>query len=114
MSPSIPRTAEIAERIKLARQLSGMSQAQVASKLGLHRPSVTEIEAGRRKVSADELAALAEMFGVSLAWLVGQGDRQLSIEDSRMELVARELARLDPGDLNRVLTILAAMRQDAP
>lgn len=104
---------EIAERIKVARQLSGLSQAQVAARLGLHRPSVTEMEAGRRRVSADELAALAEMFDVSLPWLVGEGDRRGSIEDSRVELVARELSRLDPGDLDRVLTLLAAIREDS-
>ena len=41
---------QIAERLKKARELSGLSQAQVALKLNVQRPAISEIEAGRRKV----------------------------------------------------------------
>ena len=50
------KRGQIAERLKEARKLAGLSQGHVAKMLGLHRPSVTEIEAGNRRVSADELA----------------------------------------------------------
>ena len=36
----------------------------MADHLGLYRPAVSEIEAGRRSVRAEELEALAGLFGV--------------------------------------------------
>ena len=41
--------------------------------LGLHRPSVSEAEAGNRNVTADELAKLAGIYKVSVSWLAGEG-----------------------------------------
>ena len=65
------RRAAIALRLKLARKMAGLSQGQVARLMGLHRPSISEAEAGRRKVSAEELADFAVRYGVSVAWLGG-------------------------------------------
>jgi transcriptional regulator with XRE-family HTH domain len=52
---------QIASRLRLARESAGLSQGQVAKKMNLHRPTVSEIEAGRRRVSAEELARFAEL-----------------------------------------------------
>ena len=103
----------IAERLKEARKLAGLSQGHVAKILGLHRPSVSEMEAGNRRVSADELARLAEIYDVSVAWLLGEGPENLSPQDPRLELAARELTKLKPDDLDRLLKLLAAMRSDS-
>ena len=100
----------IASRIREARRLAGLSQGQVATMLGLHRPSVTEIEAGNRAVTAEELAKLAAVFDVSVTWLVGEGAAYLDAHDDRLQLAARELQKLKPEDLNRLLSILASMR----
>ena len=48
----------IAERLREARRLAGVSQGQVAKMLGLHRPAVSEFEAGNRKVSLTNSHAL--------------------------------------------------------
>ena len=100
----------IASRIREARRLAGLSQGQVAKMLGLQRPSVTEIEASNRAVVAEELAKLAEIFDVSVAWLLGEGATQLDVHDDRLQLAARELQKLKPKDLDRLLSILASMR----
>ena len=100
----------IASRIRDARRLAGLSQGQVAKMLGLQRPSVTEIEAGNRAVAAEELAMLAEIFEVSVAWLLGEGAARLDEHDDRLQLAARELQKLKPKDLDRLLSILASMR----
>jgi transcriptional regulator with XRE-family HTH domain len=81
--------------------------------LGLHRPSVSEIEAGNRRVSADELARLAEIYDVSVVWLLGEAPETLDAQDPRLELAARELSKLKPDDLERLLKLLAAMRSDS-
>src|SRR5437660_11898588 len=99
----------IAERLKEAPKLAGLSQGHVAKILGLHRPSVTEMEAGNRRVSADELARLAEIYDVSVAWLLGEAPDTINAQDPRLELAARELSKLKPDDLQRLLKLLAAM-----
>ncbi len=103
----------IAERLKEARKLAGLSQGHVAKILDLHRPSVSEMEAGNRRVSADELARLAEIYDVSVAWLLGEAPETLDAQDPRLELAARELTKLKPDDLDRLLKLLAAMRSDS-
>lgn len=100
----------IASRIREARRLAGLSQGQVAKMLGLQRPSVSEIEAGNRTVAAEELSKLAEIFDVSVAWLLGEGADRLDAQGDRLQLAARELQKLKPKDLNRLLSILASMR----
>lgn len=103
----------IAERLREARKLAGLSQGQVARMLGLHRPSVSEIEAGNRRVSADELAHMAVIYDVSVAWLVGEGPETIDPQDPKLQLAARELSKLRPEDLERLLRLLAAMRSDS-
>ena len=107
------RRTLIAERLKEARKLAGVSQGHVAKILGLHRPSISEIEAGNRRVSADELARLADIYDVSVAWLLGEARDTLDTEDPRLQLAARELTKLKPDDLDRLLKLLAAMRSDS-
>lgn len=107
------RRTLIAERLKEARKLAGVSQGYVAKALGLHRPSVSEIEAGNRRVSAHELARLAEIYDVDVAWLLGEAPETLDAQDPRLELAARELVKLKPDDLDRLLKLLAVMRSDS-
>ena len=108
------KRALIGERLREARKLAGLSQGHVAKILGLHRPSISEIEAGNRRVSAEELARLAEIYDVGVDWLIGNGPGTLDAQDPRLELAARELAKLKPDDLERLLRLLATMRHDHP
>jgi len=110
MSTADDKRQIIASRIREARRLAGLSQGQVAKMLGLQRPSVTEMEAGNRAVVAEELAKLGELFDVSVAWLLGEGVKQLDAQGDRLQLAARELQKLKPKDLDRLLSILASMR----
>ena len=104
------RRALIADRIREARKMAGLSQGQVAKLMNLHRPSISEIEAGNRKVSADELTRLAEFLDVSVAWLVGDAPETVETNDPRIQLAARELKKLKPEDLDRLMRLLASMR----
>jgi len=112
MTSDEPKRALIAERIREARKMAGLSQGQVAKILNLHRPSVSQIEAGERRVSAEELGKLAEIFEVSMAWLVGDAPEKVASDDPRVQLAARELSKLKPHDLDRLLKLIATMRDD--
>ena len=101
----------IGERIKIAREMAGLSQGQLAKLMGLHRPSITEIEAGNRRVTTDELEQLAQHCDVSTLWLLGEGEEDRA-ESAKLQLAARELEKLKPEDLDRLLKLLATMRQE--
>ncbi len=98
----------IASRLRLAREMAGLSQGQVARCLGWHRPTVSEIEAGRRRVQAEELTVLAELYGVNVPWIVGEGGAD-GISDRAM-LAARELDKLKDEDLDRLLQLIRSLK----
>ena len=82
--------------------------------MSLHRPTISEIEAGNRRVSAEELSTLANMFDVSVAWLVGEASETVETDDPRIQLAARERKKLRPEDLDRLMRLLASMRSAEP
>jgi transcriptional regulator with XRE-family HTH domain len=98
----------LVERLRIAREQAGLSQGQIARLLKMHRPTISEIEAGRRKVKADELAQFAEAYGVSVAWLTSTTEEE--DVDDRVVLAARELSALDKDDLDKVLRFLGTLR----
>jgi transcriptional regulator with XRE-family HTH domain len=104
------KRALVASRLREARKMAGLSQGQVAKMLELHRPTVSEIEAGNRRVSADELSKFAELYDVTVSWLLAETAEQLTTDDPRLQLAARELSKLKPDDLDRLLRLLASMR----
>lgn len=99
----------IHERLKAARNQAGLSQAQVATLMSVHRQTITQIEAGDRRVTADELAVFARHYHVSLTWLLGQ---EAEDTDPRVELAARSLQNLRSEDLDRVLNLLKSLKRD--
>jgi len=103
----------IAERLRAAREQAGLSQGQVAKLLGMHRPTISEIEAGRRRVSAEELARFAQTYDVSVGWLADEAGDGANAPDARVQLAARELSKLKREDLDKVLNLLASLRDDA-
>jgi transcriptional regulator with XRE-family HTH domain len=104
------RGQQIATRARIARENSGLSQGQAAKKLGILRPSLTESEAGRRKISAAELTEMASIYGVSVAWLACEDDAAADPDRDRIELAARELAGLKKEDLENVIQLVKSIR----
>lgn len=100
---------QLGKRLRLAREQAGLSQGQVARLLNMHRPTISEIEAGRRRVAAEELTTFAKTYQVSIAWLAGSEGAD-DVFDDRVRLAARQLAKLKPDDLDKVLHLLSSMR----
>nr|WP_252383118.1 helix-turn-helix domain-containing protein [Escherichia coli] len=83
----------LAERLKIGREKAGMSQAQLAEKIGLSQQSVAKIENGET-LQPRKIKEIAKVLGVSQKWL------QLGIEDNASipDLVVKEAesTALDP------------------
>jgi len=101
---------QIAARLKTAREAAGLSQGQVAKLLKLHRPTISEIEAGRRKVSGEELTQFATMYGVGVEWLTSVTGEADPSED-RILLAARELSKMKDQDLDQLMSLLQMLRK---
>ena len=103
---------QIAVRLRWAREQAGLSQGQVAQHLKVHRPTISQIEAGDRNVRIEELDQLADLYGVSREWLV-DGDQVLPGErDPRIQLAARELGKLKGADLDAILRLIQVLRDN--
>jgi len=99
---------QIAHRLRAAREAAGLSQGQVAKLLEYHRPTISEIEAGRRKVSGEEITKLAELYDVSSSWVLSA---KSEVPDPKIELAARELSKLKEDDLDRVISLVKSFKK---
>jgi transcriptional regulator with XRE-family HTH domain len=60
----------IAQKLRDKRIEMGVTHQQLAVKAGLHASTVARIEGGGDKISLSTLVKLAQVLGVSAAWLV--------------------------------------------
>lgn len=100
----------IANRIAIARDRAGLTQNQLAKLLSIPRPSVVEIEAGNRKVSAEELIAMSDIFEVDINWLAGKGENNSNVQRDRIQLAARNIASLKAEDINKIVDLLESLK----
>lgn len=103
MTDELQVRQQIGERLRLAREQAGLSQGQAARKLDLHRPTVSEIEAGRRRLGAEEITQFAKLYGVDVNFIVTGGDVEA---DPAIQMAARVLASLKKEDAERILKAL--------
>ena len=103
--------AAIGERLRWAREQAGLTQTQIARMLNCHRPTISQIEGGQRIVRPDEIARFASLYGVQEKWII-HGDSGLEAKDARVEIAARELAKLRKEDLDAILKVIKVMRSN--
>lgn len=59
-------------RVKTERQARAMTQDELASRIGLTRSSVANLETGRQNMTLETLYRLSQEFGVSPGELLGE------------------------------------------
>src|SRR2546425_4046475 len=89
----------VGQRIQSIRERLGMTQEQVAAQLGIPRSAVSEIENGKRELSATELFKLSQLFGEPMDHLLGIGE--VSLEDDLVMLRAQSVTSTTKAELNR-------------
>jgi len=100
---------EIAKRLRSAREMAGLSQGQAAKRLGLHRPTISEIEAGRRNIKADELAEFANLYGIEISWLTDGTVNETNI-DRTILAAARELSAMKDEDIETLINTIKMIK----
>lgn len=90
----------IGQAISRARQNAGLTQEDVAERLGIGPEAVSRLERGVGSITAERLVVLAEMFGCrSDQLLLGASARQ----DDQAAAIAQLLEGLAPSDRAFVL-----------
>jgi transcriptional regulator with XRE-family HTH domain len=88
---------QLAERLKGARELRGLSQEAVARQLGLPRPAISHIENGHRRVEALELTELARIYERPLSYFT------MNEHESQFEKLRRATEDLNDQDRDEVI-----------
>jgi len=103
MSQNSTFTHSVGRRIAAARRAAGLTQAELATRLAWPRDTLIHYEHGRRAITVDRVAAIAEALGIPPATLL--------MDD---ELLARLFTRLasDPYLPKQVLYFLSTLDED--
>lgn len=101
---------QIAERLREAREYLGLSQEEVATALGLSRPSITNIESGTRKIEAIELNKLARLYRKTVSFLL-TGEEQPPEAPEQLAFLARAIQGLAQEDIDEVARFAEFLKQ---
>lgn len=98
-----PDAATFGDRVAGAREAAGMTQAQMARRLGVKKTTVRSWEEDLSEPRANKLSMMAGLLNVSIMWLLtGEGDGMDGPADETTEA----------QDLNAILSELRAIRSD--
>lgn len=65
-------------RIKEARKAKGLTQVEVAQIIGISQNGYSNWETGRNRIDMNSLQKLADLFGVSIDYLLGKNEPSTS------------------------------------
>lgn len=77
---------EFSERLKDLRRQAGLTQVDVAEKLGISQPAYASWERGVKKPTQENLVKIAQILNVSVDYLVGNSEEK-SDELDNIELL---------------------------
>lgn len=92
---------ELGRRIKLARELAGFSQEDVAKKLGVTKQTVSTYETGNVDPKSSQLLKIAEVLNVSIMFLLDPE----SHEETFQPLLSEEptaYEKANPGEIKHM------------
>ena len=91
----------LGKRIKQLRELTGMTQNELAKKLKIARPTISQIEKGQRKIHTGELIKLAETFNLDVNTLLElEKEPEVILEKSKKGRQVRPRIRISVPQKN--------------
>ena len=106
----------VAERLKELRKKADKSQQAIANYLGVDRSTYTYYENGKRLPMSENLFALAELYNVSIDYILGRTDNpRLHIQKVDTENGVAELRvsqPLTPEEIEKFRELLKGMRNE--
>jgi transcriptional regulator with XRE-family HTH domain len=88
--PPLPtRPGTIGERVTRIRKAQGLTQKQLAEKIGIKRSLVTDYETGRLRLNGEMVARFALALGVSSDLILGLSDSGVLSKQPDLKLTKR-------------------------
>jgi transcriptional regulator with XRE-family HTH domain len=108
---------QIGERLRERRRALGLSQAQLAARMGFTPPQINRYEHGTTRLSASGLWRAAQALEVAPGYFFeGLGERVKSSDMQELEATALQLARflrrLAPAVRDRLVSFIASLARD--
>ena len=101
--------AEIGLRIKKAREAEGLTQTELAQKLGYKSPTaISLIEAGERRIQISDLEEVARLLHHDVSYFI-KGDVATHSQPS-VQIALRADKHLDQEDIKRVESFIDALK----
>ena len=98
-------------RLRVVREQAGLSQAELATRVGVETASIAAWERDERQPRANRLVMLCGVLDVSLKWLFeGREDAHMGHEDDSLDAVRAELERLR-GSLEDAAELAASLAE---
>ncbi len=83
-----PISQVVGRRIRLKRELMGLSQTELGKKIGASRIKIGKFEAGTSEIPASTLFKLSKLFNVDTCYF---------FEDGELKQAFKDLAEIDPA-----------------
>lgn len=92
---------KLGRKIKQLRDLTGITQGELAKRLKISRPTISQIEKGERRIPADELIKLAEIFNLDVNTLLElEKEPEVILEKSKKRTKTKPQIRINVPQKN--------------
>lgn len=101
----------LGDRIRERRQELGWTQDQLAAKAGISKGFLSDVENGKRSVSAGNLQEMAQALGLSLDYLMKGDDSPSPVKEIQIPSALSEFASQERLTFRQTLTLLQMRQQ---
>lgn len=99
----------LGSNVKYYRKLKGLSQADLAEKVGVSTQFIKQIETNRDDPGMDTFAKISKVLEIPADYLLLETDRYF--RNQALTRIFDELSELDDDDLNRILFIAQKVQE---
>lgn len=101
----------LGERIRARRTELGWTQEQLSTKVGISKGFLSDLENGKRKVSAENLMGIAQVLNLSLDFLMKGSDTPSISNEIQIPSELSEFASQEGLSFKQTLTLLRMRQQ---
>ncbi len=106
---------KLGQRVATLRNEQDLTQLQLAELLGISQQHLASFEVGRRKIPANLLPRLAQLYGITVDALLGATDKKLQKRGpaSKLQMQVEQISRLPKSKQRFVMEMLDTVLQQA-
>ena len=98
------------KRLKALREASGLSQRELAERLGVHHSNIGFWESGAVPPRSEVLVPMAQILGASLEQLLGEEDKRkpVAAPNGRARVAFEKVSKLPKRQQQKILDVVEA------